>query len=56
MLYRLHEKQITSTTLERQRVEVLKIQQEGRTKRKEAEAEMFRMENELKQKLLEIQR
>ena len=27
MLYRLHEKQITSTTLERQRVEVLKIQQ-----------------------------
>ncbi len=27
MIYRLHDKQITSTTLERQRVEVLKIQQ-----------------------------
>lgn len=36
--------------------EVMRIQQEGRTKRKEAEAEMLRMENELKQKLLEIQR
>lgn len=36
--------------------EVMKIQQEGRKKRQEAEAEMYRMENELKQKLLEIQR
>lgn len=36
--------------------EVMRIQQEGRVKRQEAEAEMQRMENELKQKLLEIQR
>ena len=36
--------------------EVMRIQQEGRAKRKEAETEMLRMENELKQKLLEIQR
>ena len=36
--------------------EVLKVQQEGRVKRQEAEAEMQRMENELKVKLLEIQR
>lgn len=36
--------------------EVMKIQQEGRVKRQEAEAEMQRMENDLKQKLLEIQR
>ncbi len=36
--------------------EVMKIQQEGRVKRQEAEAEMQRMENELKVKLLEIQR
>ena len=36
--------------------EVMKIQQEGRVKRQEAETEMHRMENELKQKLLEIQR
>ena len=34
--------------------EVLKIQSEGREKRRIAEAEMQRMENELKQKLLEI--
>lgn len=34
--------------------EVLRIQQEGRQKRQEAEGEMLRMENELKQKLLEI--
>lgn len=46
----------TNATLISTLDEVLKIQQEGRTKRKEAEAEMFRMENELKQKLLEIQR
>lgn len=35
--------------------EVLKIQQEGHRKRKEAELEMRRMENELKEKLLQIQ-
>ena len=35
--------------------EVLRIQKEGRTKRQEAEVEMRRMENELKQKLLQIQ-
>ena len=34
--------------------EVLKIQTEGREKRRNAEAEMQRMENELKKKLLEI--
>ncbi|MGN0334294.1 MAG: toxic anion resistance protein [Lachnospiraceae bacterium] len=34
--------------------EVMHIQQEGRRKRQEAEVEMQRMENELKQKLLEI--
>lgn len=34
--------------------EVLQIQQDGRVKRQEAEAQMLRMENELKQKLLEI--
>ncbi len=36
--------------------EVMKIQQEGRVKRQEAEAEMQRMEGALKQKLMEIQR
>ena len=36
--------------------EVLKIQQEGRVKRQEAEAKMQQMENELKNKLLEIRR
>lgn len=36
--------------------EVMRIQQEGRVKRQEAEAEMQRMESDLKQKLLEIQR
>lgn len=36
--------------------EVMRIQQEGRAKRKEAESEMLRMENELKKRLLEIQR
>lgn len=35
--------------------EVLRIQQEGRQKRQEAEVEMQRLENELKTKLLEIQ-
>ncbi len=34
--------------------EVMKIQQEGREKRAQAEVEMNRMENELKQKLLEV--
>ena len=36
--------------------EVMKIQEEGRQKRREAEAEMRRMENELKNKLLEIRK
>ncbi|MBQ2426711.1 MAG: toxic anion resistance protein [Lachnospiraceae bacterium] len=36
--------------------EVMKIQEEGRQKRKEAEAEMLRMESELKNKLLEIRK
>jgi uncharacterized protein YaaN involved in tellurite resistance len=36
--------------------EVMRIQQEGRVKRQVAEVEMLRMENDLKQKLLEIQR
>ncbi len=35
--------------------EVMKIQQEGRQKRREAEVEMQRLETELKQKLLQIQ-
>ena len=35
--------------------EVMRIQQEGRQKRQEAEVEMRRMEGELKQKLLQIQ-
>lgn len=35
--------------------EVLHIQQEGRQKRREAEKEMLRLENELKQKLLQVQ-
>ena len=34
--------------------EVMRIQQEGRQKRQEAEAEMSRMENELKAKFLQI--
>jgi uncharacterized protein YaaN involved in tellurite resistance len=33
---------------------VIKIQDEGRTKRRQAEAELGRIEGELKQKLLEI--
>ncbi|WKY48676.1 toxic anion resistance protein [Eubacteriaceae bacterium ES3] len=36
--------------------EVLKIQAEGRQKRKEAEVELQRIENDLKQKMLEIRR
>ncbi len=36
--------------------EVMKIQDEGRMKRREAEAEMLRMENELKAKLLEMRK
>ena len=35
--------------------DVMKIQKEGREKRQSAEAEMIKMENELKAKLLEIQ-
>ena len=34
--------------------EVMKIQQEGKEKRRTVEAELNRIENELKQKLLEI--
>ena len=36
--------------------EVLQIQSEGRQKRLQAEADMEKMENELKQKLLEIRK
>lgn len=36
--------------------EVMKIQEEGRQKRREAEVEMNRMENELKAKLLELRK
>ena len=36
--------------------EVVQIQNEGRAKRKEAEAELGRIENQLKQKLLEMKR
>lgn len=36
--------------------EVMRIQEEGRQKRKEAEVEMQRMENELKNKLLQIRK
>ena len=35
--------------------EVMKIQQDGRQKRQEAEREMQRLEGELKQKLLQVQ-
>lgn len=35
--------------------EVMKIQQEGRQKRREAETEIQRLENDLKQKLLQVQ-
>ena len=44
---------VTNQTLIATFDEVLKIQDEGRKKRKEAEAELQRMENELKNKLLE---
>lgn len=36
--------------------DVMRIQKEGRARRQEAEAEMARMENDLKTKLLEIHR
>ena len=36
--------------------EVLKIQADGREKRKEAELELQRLENDLKEKMLEIKR
>ena len=36
--------------------EVMKIQEEGRQKRREAQAELGRMEEELRQKLLELSR
>ena len=35
--------------------EVMRIQKEGKEKRREAEQEMYRLEGELKKKLLEIQ-
>ena len=46
----------TNATLISTLDEVMKIQQEGRVKRQEAEAEMRRMEGELREKLLEIRR
>ena len=36
--------------------EVMKIQSEGRQKRLEAEKELYRIENELKNKLLQLKR
>ena len=49
---------LTQTTAELVKTfdEVLQIQSEGRQKRLQAEADMVRMENELKQKLLEIRK
>ena len=47
--------QKTNESLIRTFDEVVKIQQEGRQKRAEAEAEMKRIENDLRNKLLEIQ-
>lgn len=46
----------TNATLISTLDEVVRIQSEGRTKRQNAEAEMLRMENELKKKLLEMSR
>lgn len=46
----------TNATLISTLDEVVRIQSEGRTKRQSAEAEMLRMENELKMKLLEMSR
>ena len=45
-----HTKEMLISTLD----EVLQIQQDGRTRRKDAEAELGRIETQLKQKLLEI--
>ncbi len=45
-----HTNQTLISTLD----EVMDIQQEGRRKRAEAETELRRMENELKEKLLEV--
>ena len=45
-----HTNETLITTLD----EVMKIQQEGRQKRAEAEQEIYRMEQELKTKLLKI--
>ena len=47
--------QKTNTDLIQTLDDVMKIQKEGREKRQAAEAEMVRMENDLKAKLLEIQ-
>lgn len=46
----------TNTTLIETLDEVIQIQNEGRQKRREAEAQLGRIEGELKQKLLEINR
>ena len=46
----------TNATLISTLDEVMRIQQEGRQKRREAEVEMQRMEGELREKLLEIRR
>lgn len=46
----------TNTMLIETLTEVVKIQDEGHEKRKQAEVELARIENELKDKLLEIRR
>jgi uncharacterized protein YaaN involved in tellurite resistance len=46
--------QTTNQTLINTLDEVLKIQEEGREKRKNAEVELQRIENEMKDKLLEL--
>ena len=50
----IRDRQHTNQTLRSTRDEVMDIQQEGRRKRAEAETELRRMENELKEKLLEV--
>ena len=47
-----HTNESLITTLD----EVIRIQEEGRQKRREAEVELVKLENDLKQKLLSIQR
>ena len=48
--------QTTNQTLISTLDEVLKIQQEGREKRRSAEAELRRIENEMHDKLLDLSR